>query len=158
MKGGYVYAIECGGRIKIGFSEKPEHRLSKIASDAPFPCQLLGYWPATLAEELEVQKQFQAVRVHGEWFASTEDLLRFIAERAVPRTGTRKPVLLCGQEVPRGTKLAIADALDMFPGNISQWKRVPAHHVLEVERVTGISRYVWRPDIYGTVPAYEAAT
>lgn len=37
---------------------------------------------------------------------------------------------------------------------ISQWKRVPAERVLEVERVTGVARHVLRPDIY---PAPERA-
>lgn len=31
---------------------------------------------------------------------------------------------------------------------ISQWKRVPAERVLDVERVTGISRHDLRPDLY----------
>lgn len=31
---------------------------------------------------------------------------------------------------------------------VSQWKRVPAERVLDVERVTGVSRHDLRPDIY----------
>lgn len=38
---------------------------------------------------------------------------------------------------------------------ISQWKRVPAERVLEVERLTGVSRYDLRPDVYGPPPAKE---
>lgn len=33
---------------------------------------------------------------------------------------------------------------------VSQWDQVPAKHVLTVESVTGISRHVLRPDIYGS--------
>ena len=29
------------------------------------------------------------------------------------------------------------------------WDRVPAEHVLTLERVTGISRHRMRPDVYG---------
>jgi len=32
---------------------------------------------------------------------------------------------------------------------IAQWRRVPAERVLEVERLTGISRYRLRPDVFG---------
>ena len=32
---------------------------------------------------------------------------------------------------------------------ISQWKRIPGDRVLDVERITGISRHVLRPDIFG---------
>ena len=39
---------------------------------------------------------------------------------------------------------------------ISQWKRVPAERVLEIERITGIPRHELRPDIY-PAPTVEAA-
>ncbi|MBZ5761546.1 helix-turn-helix domain-containing protein [Rhizobium sp. VS19-DR104.2] len=43
---------------------------------------------------------------------------------------------------------------------VSQWKKVPAERVLEVERVTGISRHQLRPDVFGAAtpaPISEAA-
>lgn len=40
---------------------------------------------------------------------------------------------------------------------VSQWDRVPPARVLEVERLTGVSRYELRPDIYGEAPAQSAA-
>lgn len=39
---------------------------------------------------------------------------------------------------------------------VSQWKRVPAGRVLEVERITGISRHHLRPDVFGPA-SHEAA-
>lgn len=81
---GFVYAIECNGRIKLGYSESPEKRVNKVASDAPFPCVLLGYWHGSVADELDVQTKFQSIRVHGEWFAATEDLLAFIQQNVIP--------------------------------------------------------------------------
>ena len=35
---------------------------------------------------------------------------------------------------------------------VSKWTRVPAKHVLTVERLSGISRFQIRPDIYGPPP------
>jgi DNA-binding transcriptional regulator YdaS (Cro superfamily) len=35
---------------------------------------------------------------------------------------------------------------------VSQWKKVPAERVLDVERITGVSRHSLRPDIYGPAP------
>lgn len=35
---------------------------------------------------------------------------------------------------------------------ISQWKRVPAERVLAVESLTGISRHILRPDVFGASP------
>lgn len=43
-------------------------------------------------------------------------------------------------------KLASA-MTDITPQAISQWRQVPAERVIEVERVTGISRHELRPDL-----------
>lgn len=80
---GFIYAIESGGLIKLGYSKNPEKRLNKIASDTPFPCELLGQWPGTVADELDVHDKFAEERARGEWFRTTPRLLAFIAENAV---------------------------------------------------------------------------
>lgn len=36
---------------------------------------------------------------------------------------------------------------------VSQWKKAPAERVLDVERITGISRHELRPDIFGPAPS-----
>lgn len=47
-----------------------------------------------------------------------------------------------------GTNLA--QKLGISRAAISQWTRVPVNRVLEVEKITGISRHTLRPDIYGS--------
>lgn len=44
----------------------------------------------------------------------------------------------------------LAEALPgkISPQAISQWRQVPAERVLDVERVTGVSRHRLRPDLY----------
>lgn len=49
----------------------------------------------------------------------------------------------------RGRATSLAKELHLFPSGISQWKEVPPKHVLDVERITGISRHDLRPDLYG---------
>lgn len=48
----------------------------------------------------------------------------------------------------RGRRVRLAEALEINPGAISQWERIPAERVLEIERVTGIPRHDLRPDLY----------
>lgn len=48
----------------------------------------------------------------------------------------------------RGAKLRLARELGVTHGAVSQWKRVPAERVLDVERITGIPREQLRPDLY----------
>lgn len=45
-----------------------------------------------------------------------------------------------------GAKLA--RALNLTRQAIYQWRRVPAQHVISVERITGIPRFKLRPDLY----------
>ena len=42
----------------------------------------------------------------------------------------------------------LARACGVNKSTVARWRRVPAERVLEVERVTGISRHEMRPDIY----------
>lgn len=48
-----------------------------------------------------------------------------------------------------GGQLALARYLGISQAAISQWRRIPHLRVLEVEKLTGISRHVLRPDIFG---------
>lgn len=49
-----------------------------------------------------------------------------------------------------GGPAALAKQLGgVTPQAVSQWKKVPAERVLDVERITGISRHALRPDVFG---------
>ena len=47
-----------------------------------------------------------------------------------------------------GGGAALARMLNSRRQAIYQWKRVPADHVLSVERFSGIPRHILRPDLY----------
>lgn len=49
-----------------------------------------------------------------------------------------------------GGQRALAEAMGITPQAVNKWKtsRVPAERVLDLERVTGVSRHEIRPDIY----------
>lgn len=64
--------------------------------------------------------------------------------------------LLAYLDGERGRRGKLAEELHISPSAISMWQRVPADRVLEVERITGISRHDLRPDVFGPAPA-EAA-
>ncbi len=46
----------------------------------------------------------------------------------------------------------LARRLGISQPSVSNWNRIPAERVLEIETVTGVSRVVLRPDLYGNVP------
>lgn len=128
---GYVYAIECNGRVKIGYSENPERRFSKVASDAPFPCALLGSWPGDKSDELAVQDRFNAIRVHGEWFAATQDLLAFISDNVVARDARKSRFVVRKDDCPlaawrkrrKMTQTQVAEMVGVGPSFICQMEQ-----------------------------------
>lgn len=56
-----------------------------------------------------------------------------------------------------GSASALARFLGISPSAVLQWDEVPPSRVLAVEKMTGVSRYDLRPDIYGSAPKEEIA-
>lgn len=58
------------------------------------------------------------------------------------------------------TEQAMADAFDVSQPTVWRWmnqsKQLPHNHVMTAERLTGVSRYDLRPDIFGARPDREA--
>lgn len=54
-----------------------------------------------------------------------------------------------------GSASELARGLKLTPSAVLQWVQVPPLRVLDVERLSGVSRHRLRPDLYGPVP--EAA-
>ncbi|WP_320188887.1 YdaS family helix-turn-helix protein (plasmid) [Agrobacterium rosae] len=54
-----------------------------------------------------------------------------------------------------GGVVSLANGLGIKHTSLHNWTRVPAERVLEFERLTGISRYDVRPDVYGPKPKQE---
>src|SRR5262249_26613143 len=50
---------------------------------------------------------------------------------------------------------ALARKIGIAQPSVSNWSRVPSERVLTVEAVTGVSRSVLRPDLYGERPAID---
>jgi DNA-binding transcriptional regulator YdaS (Cro superfamily) len=50
----------------------------------------------------------------------------------------------------RGLSMRIAEKLGIRPQAVHAWRRVPITRVLDVERITGLSRHYLRPEIYPT--------
>jgi DNA-binding transcriptional regulator YdaS (Cro superfamily) len=60
-------------------------------------------------------------------------------------------------EAEHGRRVALARELGITPGAVSQWSRVPAERLIEIERVTGIRRELLRPDLFTESSAEGAA-
>lgn len=77
-----VYFIRDGEKacIKIGVSVEPRHRRGSLQTGHPGELVLLGTIPGIRADEQELQYRFRDLRVRGEWYRETPELLSAINE------------------------------------------------------------------------------
>lgn len=69
---GYIYLYHAIGtpRYKIGRSVQPIVRVKEIEKQSPYPLEIIAsFWtPDRFRDEAELHRQYDEVRVHGEWF------------------------------------------------------------------------------------------
>lgn len=65
------------------------------------------------------------------------------------------PIKLAALKAGGIVKLSLS--LGLSRGAASQWTKIPAERVVEVERLTGIPREILRPDLYRVQQSYTDA-
>jgi len=80
-KEGYVYFLDGGEMIKIGFTRSLETRMKKMKTDVPSGVTFLHMEPGTFKSEKIVHRHFAELRVRGEWFRKSPELLDYIEQR-----------------------------------------------------------------------------
>ena len=78
---GFIYFIEAGDFIKIGYTRSPVGRGIKMRTDNPLDLKLLHIEDGTFKREKLYHRHFAAIRKRGEWFHKAPDLLAFIEQR-----------------------------------------------------------------------------
>jgi len=164
---GFVYAIEGdNGLIKIGFTRNLARRLTKMRSDNA-SLRPLAYIEATQAQEAELHGLLMASREKGEWFRPSALVMHAVEMMKpwpeAPRRRARyssRPLSQFRQQ--RELSLCEGAALlCVTPAMWSRWETgarpIPAHRVLDIEKLTGVSRYELRPDVFGSAPARRSS-
>lgn len=76
---GSLYAVRVDNAIKLGRSLNPRGRIRAIQTGTASPAQLLSAIPQALISERSAHEQWGHLRLRGEWFTATPDLLAWIA-------------------------------------------------------------------------------
>jgi hypothetical protein len=74
----YFIQAEPGGLVKIGYTENLDKRLRIIQSHSPLKMKIIGKIRGSRATEAEIHSKFNKDRKHGEWFVSSERLMKLI--------------------------------------------------------------------------------
>jgi hypothetical protein len=78
LPGECVYFVQAGEHVKIGTSTRTEARLSQAQTMNALPVKLIGTVRGDRRLEKVLHKRFDHLRVQGEWFAASLELLAFI--------------------------------------------------------------------------------
>lgn len=100
---GYVYFIREGaaGSIKIGTTQgSPHGRLRSMQTGNSSDLVLLAAIPGDAGLEKRLHERFAALRIRGEWFQATSELLAFIEgvslAHPIPPPGSASPLEAMG--------------------------------------------------------------
>lgn len=126
MSTGFIYAIGASnGLVKIGWSEKPDRRLAKIASDCACECTLLGFAPGDKEREQELHSRFSAFHSHREWFRNDGIVAEFVAVLPQPIArvlcwSEADPIVHIRKRLFQMSQIAFAEMLDLDNTAISR--------------------------------------
>jgi DNA-binding transcriptional MerR regulator len=97
--------------IKIGCSWDPEQRMKNLQAGSPSTLVPLRYVPVDNGFEVEhlLHQQFSHLRVRGEWFQATPELMEFSLKGDLPSPVTEIPVPAILPKEPSGEHLTLAE-------------------------------------------------
>jgi len=79
-KPGYIYVVECGEHVKIGYSTDPRGRISNLRVSTPLDLIVLSTVEGTIEDERSLHQRFHKYRAKGEWFKREGELAEWIEE------------------------------------------------------------------------------
>lgn len=77
----FIYFAYSAGRIKIGYTRGTFVRHKQLTYTGPFPPVIVLVMCGTIADEHGLHSDFDADRLHGEWFSLSEALRTYLRRR-----------------------------------------------------------------------------
>lgn len=86
---GYVYGIQCGNRVKIGFTRnQPNERVRQVATHAGETPALVALARGTRETEGQAHALLASARIKGEWFEASSRSVQLWVEANRYSSGT----------------------------------------------------------------------
>ena len=75
----FVGADDPFAPVKIGYASNLRNRFNGLRYLSPQPLVILGYTEGSRDDEAQYHKRFAHIRLHGEWFRRSDDLVDHIS-------------------------------------------------------------------------------
>lgn len=129
----YFIRDELSGLVKIGYSDSPALRMSKMQSDCPGKLTLLGVIDGDQRVEARCHDECRSARIRGEWFEESDAVRELIATAALPNDVRSRRCIS-----PRSALISRLASATGAPENTTRFwvkhGRVPGRHVLATVR------------------------
>lgn len=89
---GYVYFMQMGEFIKIGWSTWPESRRAALQTSNPYDIIILGAYPGDKENEDALHRLFAHAQHRNEWFQKTPGLIAYMAWLKVAWKGDARAI------------------------------------------------------------------
>jgi hypothetical protein len=99
---GYVYAIESGDSVKIGWAKDPLRRLAELNVGSPGTHRLIGFARGGKDHERQIHRLCASERIRGEWFAKGRVVSLFLEHLPAYRP---EKIAICANRASNGLKL-----------------------------------------------------
>jgi hypothetical protein len=117
---GWVYFIQGGDRVKVGWSRDVPRRLAQLQTASSEALKLLGTLPGTRERERAIHRMLAAIHVRGEWFHAEPGLLAMVPMLCECATGVERERI----GAARQSRKALVGALGAC---LEEIDRVPHH-------------------------------
>ena len=80
----FVYLITAPElmRCKIGYTKRLPQRVKTIRQNSPTLIELINYFPGDEVFERKLHQEFRNVRLFGEWFSMTKEIVQRFRDEA----------------------------------------------------------------------------
>jgi len=164
-----VYFIQAGedGPIKIGFARDVGRRIANMRVANPAPLKLRANIPGDARDERAFHARFANLRVRGEWFRPSDELLCFIAAMPAPDSASKRrgrPSHLVGTPLSDWMAAngidddALAAALEIDRSTVSRFRRGKHRPSAKtIEKIAVLTNGAVQPNSFFGLPPAEMA-
>lgn len=76
---GFIYFVQCGEFVKIGWTVSVRERIADLQTGNPFEIRILATKPGSPTHEKSLHRKFAVHRIRGEWFRLAEEIRAEVA-------------------------------------------------------------------------------
>lgn len=123
MSEGYVYAIENGDAVKIGYAKDPVRRLSELNVGFHGSLKLIGFVKGTRNHEKQMHLLAASERIRGEWFRKGKVISAFLDFIPKFEHSSSNQITYLRKNILRISQKELASLCNVSQATVCRWEQ-----------------------------------